>query len=411
VTDPRQDAPRACRARVLVWSSPGDVAAELKRLRVDQAAADVFQAHAGLRVIKLSGVDSDSAQIVRRAMLEVGGQAAVCTGASSGGADCLLAGTPARYRDLNEKLTGPPLGQAQLAAEIHRALTAFEHPTRGELRCSERILEIGRRTLIMGVINATPDSFSGDGMAGDVKAMVARGEAMAADGADILDVGGESTRPGAEPMPAEVETERVVPVIEGLAARVRIPISIDTYKSRVAEAALDAGAAIVNDITALRGDPDMAAVAADRGAPVIIMHMLGTPRTMQDNPRYDDLMGEIAAYLWDSVSIAEQAGVPRDQVVIDPGFGFGKTVQHNLEIVRRLGELKSLGQPVLLGPSRKSTIGKVLDLPAEERLEGTLALVALAVANGVDIVRVHDVQAAGRAARMADAVVRGWPAD
>jgi dihydropteroate synthase len=210
---------------------------------------------------------------------------------------------------------------------------------------------------------------------------------------------------------AQTEIARVLPVVETLARRISAPISIDTHKAQVARAALDAGATMINDVTALRADAEMAPLAAARRVPVVVMHMQGTPKTMQQAPHYDDLMGEITAYLRESVDIAERAGIARDQVIIDPGFGFGKTVNQNLEIVRRLRELKRLGQPLLLGPSRKSTIGKVLDLPGSERLEGTLAVLALAVANGADVLRVHDVRAAWRAVRMAEAVLRGWPGE
>jgi len=396
------------RARVLVLTDLFDARAELGRLGLGGAAAQAIESKLKLRVVRLDGLIQDCVRAISREMLALGGEAYVSQDAGLERAAGLLAGTSAQYVALSDKLAGCGPNEAHAGTEIRRALAAFDGQALTPLRCRERVLEVGKRTLIMGVINATPDSFSGDGLNGDVGAMVERGVTMAAEGADILDIGGESTRPGAEPMTAEVEIGRVLPVIVGLGERINIPISIDTYKSGVARAALEAGASIINDITALRGESNMAKLAAERGAPVIVMHMLGTPRTMQNNPHYDDLMGEIAGYLSESVQIAERAGMPRDQIIIDPGFGFGKTVQHNLEIVRRLGELKGLGQPVLLGPSRKSTIGKVLDLPAGERLEGTLAVIALAVANGADIVRVHDVRAATRAARMADAIVRGW---
>jgi dihydropteroate synthase len=383
----------------------------MARIGADPAGIAVMEPKGRLRLVKLDAVPLWAANILKQEMLAVGGEAAVSRQAMLGGAsatDCLLMGTLAHYQRLGEKLNRQPLGLAPVGAEIQRALSAFDGPLATELRCGECALLVGQRTLVMGVINATPDSFSGDGLAGDVEAMIERGEQMAAEGADLLDIGGESTRPGAEAVDAETEMARVVPVIDELRRRVSIPISIDTYKAVVARAALDAGATIINDISALRGDAELAPLAAERGAPVVVMHMRGTPRTMQDNPQYDDLMGEIAAYLRHSVDLAERAGVPRDQVIIDPGFGFGKTVHHNLEIVRRLRELRSVGQPVLLGPSRKSSIGRVLDLPPEERLEGTLAVLTLAIANGADMVRVHDVRPAVRAARMTDAVVRGW---
>jgi len=260
----------------------------------------------------------------------------------------------------------------------------------------------------MGVINVTPDSFSGDGLGPDVEAAVAQGERFAAQGVDILDIGGESTRPGAEPVPVEEEIARVVPVIEQLAKRVRVPLSIDTYHAATARAALEAGAHLVNDITGLRGDPKMAAVVAQFDVPVVIMHIQGTPRTMQQNPTYEDVIADIRRYWEEGIDLAVRAGINPEKIIVDPGIGFGKTVGHNLEILRRLRELTALGRPILVGTSRKSFIGKVLDLPVDQRLEGTAASVALAIANGADLVRVHDIPAMIRVARMADAIVRGW---
>jgi dihydropteroate synthase len=267
-------------------------------------------------------------------------------------------------------------------------------------------LELGRRTLIIGVLNVTPDSFSDGGLFTEVEAAVGHAERMVAEGADIVDVGGESSRPGADPVPAEVEMDRVLPVIEKLAKTIEIPISIDTYKSSVARHALDVGACIVNDISALRSDQDMAAVVAEARVPVVLMHMKGTPKDMQLDPRYGSLISEIISFLRTRIQAAVDAGISPNQIIIDPGIGFGKTVQHNLEIIRRLREFKSLGRPILIGTSRKSFIGKVLDLPADDRLEGTAATVAIAIANGADIVRVHNVKEIARVVRMTDAIVR-----
>lgn len=279
----------------------------------------------------------------------------------------------------------------------------------GTLRCRGIDLPIGRRTLVMGIVNLTDDSFSGDGLGGDLEAAVAQARRMVEAGADLLDVGAESTRPGAAEVPVEEELRRLVPAVERLVREVAVPISVDTYKPAVARAALAAGAHIVNDVAGLQGDPEMAAIAAEHGAPVVAMHMQGTPRTMQINPTYREVVGEVAAYLARSVEIAVRAGVPRSQVIVDPGIGFGKTLEHNLEILRRLGELKALGQPLLVGTSRKAFIGRILGgLPPTERVEGTAATVALAIAGGADVVRVHDVAQIVRVARVADAIVRGY---
>ncbi|MCH8919552.1 MAG: dihydropteroate synthase [Chloroflexi bacterium] len=259
----------------------------------------------------------------------------------------------------------------------------------------------GSRTYVMGIVNVTPDSFSGDGVAYDVAAAVEQAVGMSRDGADIIDVGGESTRPGFEPISVEEEIRRTVPVIEKLVREVDIPLSIDTYKAEVARAALAAGAQLVNDVHGFRREPETAAAAAEFGVPAVAMHN-------QREREFHDVIGDVTAGLVESLRIARERGLPDERVIVDPGFNFGWTEEQALEMLRRLGELRALGRPLLVGTSRKSTIGAVLGLPVEERLEGTAATVALAIANGADIVRVHDVKEMTRVARMADAVVRGW---
>ncbi len=281
-----------------------------------------------------------------------------------------------------------------------------------QLVCGRRALRFGERTLVMGILNVTPDSFSGDGLLtgpGWLDRVVELGRRMVQEGADLLDVGGESTRPGADPVPLDEELRRVVPAVEALRAAVEVPISVDTTKAEVARRALRAGADLVNDISALRFDPEMARVVAEAGCGVVLMHMKGTPKDMQADPRYEDVVAEVREFLEERLRWAEQQGISRDRVVLDPGFGFGKRPEHNLALVRNLRVFRDLGCPVLLGPSRKSTIGVVLGgLPPADRVEGTAAVVALAVAFGVDVVRVHDVRTMARVVRMADAVVRGW---
>jgi dihydropteroate synthase len=263
------------------------------------------------------------------------------------------------------------------------------------------------QTLIMGILNTTPDSFSDGGRFDSPEAAIRQASRMIEQGADIIDVGGCSTRPGAKAPSPEEEVERVVPVIEAIRRFSDIPVSIDTFRALVARAALEAGADIVNDVTALTGDEDMATLAAAHNAPVVLMHMQRTPETMQQAPAYDDLTAEIYRFLSRAVSRAEAAGIPRERIAIDPGFGFGKTVEHNLELLRRLHEFRSLGCPMLIGTSRKSTIGAVLDRPVAERLHGTAATMALAVAQGVGIVRVHDVAQMRDVVRMSEAVLKG----
>jgi dihydropteroate synthase len=259
----------------------------------------------------------------------------------------------------------------------------------------------GRRTYVMGILNATPDSFSGDGLGADTCKAVDLALRMESEGADILDVGAESTRPGSVPAPVEEELERLIPALEAISSRVRIPISVDTYKPEVVRRALQAGATIINDQWGLQGDPAMAQVAADSGAPVVLMHN-------QRGSRYNDLISDIKASLARSISAAVDAGVSTENLVLDPGIGFGKTPEQNLEVLRRLQEIKALGFPLLVGASRKSTIGLVLGLPVDQRVEGTSATVSLSIREGADIVRVHDVQHMVRVSRMTDAVVRGW---
>ena len=275
-------------------------------------------------------------------------------------------------------------------------------------RCRGRQVPVGERTLVMGILNVTPDSFSDGGLYAEPERAVEHAVEMIKAGADIIDVGGESTRPGADPVSAEEERRRVLPVIQALRRQSDVLISIDTYKAEVARAALDAGADIVNDISGLGFDEEMPGVVASTGAGLVLMHIRGTPRTMQQNPVYRDVVREIGETFAERLAKAEKAGISPEQVVLDPGIGFGKKLQHNLEILRRLKEFRRFGRPILIGPSRKSFIGAILDLPPDQRLEGTAAAVAVGIANGADVVRVHDVREMVRVVRVADAIVRGF---
>jgi len=287
------------------------------------------------------------------------------------------------------------------------------------LSIGKHIFDWGARTYVMGILNITPDSFSGDGIIarGDaVQGAIEQGRSFLKSGADILDVGGESTRPGSEPLDAEAEMERVIPVVEALSKEFPDAlISIDTYKATVAETALKTGAQIVNDVWALRADPALAGVVAKHNAPVILMHNRSNPASVEVRAQlgnayigaeYDDLLSDVKRELMDSVRLAQQAGIPEERIILDPGIGFGKTVDHNLELIHRLDEIRALGYPVLLGPSRKSFIGFTLDLPADQRVEGTAAAVCVGITRGADIVRVHDVEHMVRIAKMTDAIVR-----
>ncbi len=287
------------------------------------------------------------------------------------------------------------------------------------LQIGKHIFNWGSRTYVMGILNITPDSFSGDGMIarGDIVPLaVEQARSFLSSGADILDVGGESTRPGSQPVHAAEERERVLPVIEALAKEFPdVLISIDTYKANVAEAAFKAGAQILNDVWALRADPELAAVAAAFRVPVILMHNRSNPASVEVRQQlgnayigstYENLMEEVKHELLVSVELALKAGIEETRILLDPGIGFGKTREHNLELINRLTEIRSLGYPVLLGPSRKSFIGFTLDLPADQRVEGTAATVAVGITRGADLIRVHDVKEMARVAKMTDAIVR-----
>ena len=253
--------------------------------------------------------------------------------------------------------------------------------------------DFSQKTYVMGILNVTPDSFSDGGKFFDEHSAVKQALRMVKEGADIIDIGGESTRPGSKPVSVKEEITRVVPVISALAEKVRVPISIDTCKAKVADEAVSAGASMINDISGLRFDKGMAGIAAKHKVPVVIMHIQGTPGNMQKNPVYKALIPEIMDYLREGIDIALRAGVHEDMIILDPGIGFGKTVEHNLEIINRLDEFKGFEKPILLGPSRKSFIGTLLgDLPVNERLEGTASAIAIGISNGANIIRVHDIR-------------------
>jgi dihydropteroate synthase len=319
--------------------------------------------------------------------------------------DCILIGTVKQLARLSRKLKVQPFGLPQLGGELESLLDRQVKPPI-EWKTSRRSLLL-QRPLIMAILNITPDSFSDGGRCSDIDHAVEVALQMEADGADIIDIGGESTRPGAAPVSSDDELKRVIPVIERLAGVLKCAISVDTWKSSVAERALCAGAEIINDISGFTFDPDMAGVAATTGAGVVLMHTRGTPDKMQQNTVYGDMMAEVTAGLLASVARAAEAGVSMECMAIDPGIGFGKGAAGNLELIRRLSEFSSLGLPILVGPSRKSFIGMILGREqTDDRLFGTAAAVALSVSHGASIVRVHDVRAMRDVADMAHAVMR-----
>ena len=369
---------------------------EVLRLRIPPHRLATLASHAAIEALALQNLATEEITALERIIHETGGALL-----SDETRDHAVVIAPlAVAGELRQRLSAggaTALGDAIGDALVNRG-AAPPVVARGHT------LRFGARTLVMGIVNVTPDSFSGDGLGDDTQAAVAAATAMVAAGADVIDIGGESTRPNSSPVDVDEELARVLPVIERLATAVGVPLSIDTRKAEVAAAALDAGAALVNDVWGLQGDPDMASVvAAHHDSGVIVMHN-------HRGVEYGNLMADITARLRLSIAIAAEAGIADERIIVDPGFGFGKTPAQNLEVMRRLRELRGIGRPLLVGPSRKSTIGVLTGgAPPGERLEGSLALAALAVANGADIVRVHDVAATRRAVTVADAVVRGTP--
>lgn len=374
----------------------------LREIGADEPGIQWMTPKAVFRVIKLKDISCRAANIIKQEMLSKGGEAAVRkdTVLGQGDTDILLMGTLQQYRRLVEKLKLQPFGLEQIAAELDDLLLSWEdeHPTIIQLK-QGKTLTIGKHTLIAGILNITPDSFSDGGRYFQKGAALERAWQMVEEGADILDIGGMSTRPGHVEIPVEEELRRVVPVVEELSWAIPIPISVDTYRAEVARVCLEAGADIVNDIGGLQFDSQMAAVVAQYRAPVVVMHN-------RPGGGYRNLIDDMVNDLRKALAWAEQAGVRKDQIIIDPGIGFGKNAEENLVVLKRLREFKSLGRPVLLGTSRKSFIGKALDLPVEERLEGSLATVAIGIMNGADIIRVHDVRESKRVAEITDAVMR-----
>jgi dihydropteroate synthase len=359
------------------------------------------------RVVHVDNVDTRAANILKQEMLSIGGEASLPREVfdfEGKEVSAILSGSLKHYKLLTRKLKRQPFGLKALSQELE-ALFGFDRVGRERvLRLGERDYDLDERTLVMGVVNVTPDSFSDGGLFSSAEAAVEHAIRLVEEGADILDIGGESTRPGSDFISLDEELSRVMPVVEGLADSSGAPISIDTTKAEVARRALDAGCAMVNDISAMRLDEEMLPLVVERGVPFCLMHMQGMPKDMQTEPHYDDVVGEISRFLRERAEAAEEAGADPAKIIVDPGIGFGKTLHHNLEVLRRLDELNSLGYPLLLGPSRKSFIGGILDLDVDERIEGTAASVALGIAHGADIIRVHDVKEMVRVARVADAI-------
>jgi dihydropteroate synthase len=391
--------------RCLHITNANEAIRHIREVGVDPTGVKLMEGKTLHFNLKMEEIDPRTAIVLKQEMLSLGGDVAV----DRRGLDCsikqtdaLLMGTQKHFEKLILKLEQyPDLGA--LRESIKEAIKNISR-THYSIRCRNRKLMLGKRTLLMGVLNVTPDSFSDGGAFFDKEKAISRGLGMVEEGADIIDIGGESTRPGSKPVELEEELHRVIPVIESLAKEVDVPISIDTYKSAVAQRAVEAGAQIINDVSGLHFDPNLAHVAAREDTPLVLMHIRGTPETMQKDVHYNSLFGEIIRYLRDSIRIAESAGIDPGQIVIDPGIGFGKTIEDNLLILKYLYEFRILGKPILLGTSRKTFIGKILNAEVGDRLEGTLSSIAIAVLNGAHIIRSHDVLEAKKVIAVADAV-------
>jgi len=368
---------------------------------------------AGLALL-LEKVPCRHANILKQEMLSVGGDAAVAresVACSLPSTDVVLMGTLKQMRRLAEKMSFQPFGLKTLAIEIP-ALLERHFRDRYLLRAGQWEMVLGERTLVMGILNVTPDSFSDGGRCLDPEAAVVRAREMLEEGADLLDIGGESTRPGAEAVSLEEESRRVMPVIEALARQLPVPLSVDTTKAEVARRAVLAGATLINDISAMTFDANMAGVVSETGAAVVLMHIRGIPRDMQSAyVPYDAVPGDMVSFLRERMVAATAAGIPEERILVDPGIGFGKSADDNWRILRHLGEFRSLGRPLVVGVSRKAFIGRVTGDPPAERLEGTAAAVTAAILNGAAVVRVHDVRAMKKVAAVADAVRRGSAGD
>jgi dihydropteroate synthase len=394
--------------RLLDVDSLDEAYARLDEIRPSEQGRAIMAPKMVSRVIRVDNVDTKAANILKQNMLSIGGEVSLPREVFDYGGvkvSAIISGNLKHYKLLIAKLKRQPFGLKALAIELEELLRSSLAESGRTLRLGGKEYDLGERTLVMGVVNVTPDSFSDGGRFKDAHEAIEHALRLEEEGADILDIGGESTRPGSDFITLDEELRRVMPVIEEVLKRVSVPVSIDTTKAEVARQALNAGCAMVNEISAMRLDPEMLPLVVGKRVPFCLMHMQGMPKDMQVEPRYDDLMGEITAFLRERAEAAEEAGAEPSDIMVDPGIGFGKNMQHNLEIIRRLNELRSLGYALVFGASRKSFMGRILDLPEGERLEGTAASVALGIAGGAHIVRVHDVREMVRVSRVADAIV------
>ena len=397
------------KARVISSSLNEDgLVEEMQKVKVSPEGLSIMKDKGIFRVVKMSNVPLKAALILKQEMLAKGGEVVLNREVASLKAetsDLLVMGTEMMIEVVSQKLKDQPFGLDKLSKELVQAIHNYESVPQ-DLVVGNRKLSFAKMTHIMGILNVTPDSFSDGGRYFDCEKACDRAVEMASQGATIIDIGGESSRPNSEGVTVEEELKRILPVVESILHESCAMISIDTTKAEVAKRAIELGAHIINDISGMTRDSDMASVIADSDACVVLMHMRGTPDIMQGLTDYGDVVGEVYEYLAERIEYAISKGISRERIIVDPGIGFAKTVEQNLEIMRRLDEFRSLGRPILIGTSRKATIGHVLNASVSERLLGTAATVAQAVAGGANIVRVHDVKEMEMVTRMSDAIVR-----
>lgn len=380
----------------------------LTEVGVYEKSLDIMAPKAIMKVLYLKEISFAVCNILKQEMLSLGGEAAVKKGIISGRdrkSDCLIMGTLAQLEKLILRLKRQPPVFSAISLRIEKLLQNY-HKTNFQFLCRNFTLNLNKRTYIMGILNVTPDSFSDGGKFFVEDRAVRWALQLEKDGADIIDIGGQSTRPGAKTISPREEIRRILPVIKKLRGKIKVPISVDTYKYEVADAALEAGASILNDIYGFRKERRLAKLAAKYKAGVVLMHIKGTPATMQKNPSYKDLLADIITSLAQSIDIALSSGISEKSIIVDPGIGFGKTLEHNLSLIKNLADLKSLGFPILIGPSRKTFIGKILNLPENQRLYGTIASICASVFADANVVRVHDVACAKQALKITDEILR-----
>jgi len=397
--------PTEGRPQVLVLRDLADIRAALRHARVSSAGVEIMDKKGLFRVVRVTGLSLRAANILKQEMLSRGGEVAISREVYEWWgeeADCLVMGTLAQFQRLLVKLRAQPFGLRDLSASIEEALRNFGNA----VPASPLSSQIAGGPLIMGIVNVTPDSFSDGGLNLDTETAERSALKMIEEGADLVDVGGESTRPGSEPLSFDEESSRVLPLVRVLAAQLPQQISVDTYKARIAAEALAAGAYMINDISALRMDPEMVAVVRDAECPVVLMHMLGEPKTMQENPVYGDVVSDIYEFFVERLNWAVDQGLKEENLLVDPGLGFGKTTSHNLEILSNLEAFRSLGRPIVVGASRKRFLGEILDIAdPKDRDVASAIMTALATAAGAHVLRVHSVGVNRDAARLARALL------